>query len=42
MRIADLDLSRGWEATEILVIDFNRRGPENLVMRTEGGVLCYC
>ena len=36
---ADTDVSRGWEASHVLVIDFGgRSGLENLVMRTVG----YC
>jgi len=35
---ADQDVSRGWECSHILVIDFHGYGLENLVMRTVG----YC
>ena len=36
--IADDDVSRGWESSHVLVVDFIGSGLENLVMRTAG----YC
>ena len=36
--IADEEVSRGWECSHVLVVDFGSAGLENLVMRTVG----YC
>merc|ERR1712004_417371 len=36
--IADQRVSRGWECSHVLVVDFYGRGMENLVLRTVG----YC
>ena len=34
--IADQNVSRGWEASHILVVELYESGLENLVMRTVG------